>query len=260
MAQLQTAQTISLPFTEMGKGKSAPLVFLHGFGGDKATWSNLQIGLEHHRHTIAFDLPGHGAALNHPQSGSAGKSAKAVTAALDELGLQNVHLIGHSMGGAVASLLALRSPERFKSLTLLAPGGFGPEINTKLLRRYATATSAEEQASLLEQFVGFGYDLPKNLAEHVAANRARDGASEILMHICDQITDGDRQGVLPRADLGKLPIPMKVIWGTQDRVVPTRQCHKLPGPIACHVFDRVGHMVHMEIPREVKRLVLENTR
>ena len=44
---------------------------------------------------------------------------------------------------------------------------------------------------------------------------------------------------------------------TQDRVLPTRQSHKLPGEVATHVFERVGHMPHLEIPDAVCRLVRE---
>jgi pyruvate dehydrogenase E2 component (dihydrolipoamide acetyltransferase) len=51
-----------------------------------------------------------------------------------------------------------------------------------------------------------------------------------------------------------------VLWGTQDRVLPTRQAHKLPGAIAVHIFEKTGHMLPQEIPHEVAGLILENTR
>ncbi len=41
-------------------------------------------------------------------------------------------------------------------------------------------------------------------------------------------------------------MPIKVLWGTQDRVLPTRQAHKLPGVVATHIFERTGHMLHLE--------------
>jgi pyruvate dehydrogenase E2 component (dihydrolipoamide acetyltransferase) len=53
---------------------------------------------------------------------------------------------------------------------------------------------------------------------------------------------------------------VKVLWGTQDRIVPTRQAHRLPGRIAIHVFEDAGHMLPLEIPDEVAFLILENTR
>jgi pimeloyl-ACP methyl ester carboxylesterase len=251
-----------LPFNEQqaqdGK-ETAPVVLLHGFGGDRQTWLNIQTALAAKRRSIAFDLPGHGQALDWHKIGNAGVSAKAVAQSLDALELDRVHLVGHSMGGAVATLIALRAPERIASLTLLAPGGFGPEINHKLLRRYAAATDPVEMEMLLEQFFGWEFKLPKLLARSAAEGRARPGTVQTLLAIADEIIDGAVQKTLPRKEIAELPMPIKVIWGTQDRVLPTRQSHKLPGIIATHIFERVGHMPHLEVPEQVTRLILQNT-
>ncbi|WP_417670252.1 alpha/beta fold hydrolase [Roseibium sp.] len=236
----------------------APIVLLHGFGGDKSTWANIQTALSVSHSSYAFDLPGHGAALDWPKIGNAAVAAKAVTQSLEALDLDRVHLVGHSMGGAVATLIALRNPERIASLTLLAPGGFGPEINHRLLRRYAAAADPAEMEMLLEQFFGWEFKLPKFLAKTAAESRSRPGAVETLQAIADDIIDGETQKTLPRREVAELPMPIKVVWGTQDRVLPTRQSHKLPGVIATHIFERVGHMPHLEIPREVTRLILQN--
>lgn len=251
-------ETTILPYIAKGEEGTTPIVLVHGFGGDASTWGNIQTALESKHRSIAFDLPGHGKALDWPQIGHAGLAAKAVTASLDALSLDRVHLVGHSMGGAIATLIALRAPERFASLTLLAPGGFGVEINHRLLRRYAAASDETDIQILLEQFFGWECPIPRKLAGHIAEARQRPGATDALKAIVDQIIDGDVQKVLPREKIGDLGIPVKVIWGTQDRVLPTRQSHGLPGVVATHVFERVGHMPHLEIQREVTRLILEN--
>ncbi|MEP2706207.1 MAG: alpha/beta fold hydrolase [Roseibium sp.] len=250
-----------LPFKEQeatAEDSGAPIVLLHGFGGDKQTWQNIQTGLAGQKRSIAFDLPGHGEALGWPIVGNAAIAAKAVAQSLATLGHTRVHLVGHSMGGAVAALVALRSPELVASMTLLAPGGFGPEINHRLLRRYAIASDPANMEVLLEQFFGWEFKLPKFLAKTAAESRARPGAAATLEAIADEIIDGTVQKTLPRNDMAALKMPIKVIWGTQDRVLPTRQAHKLPGIVATHIFERVGHMVHLEIPTEVTRLILQN--
>lgn len=249
---------VSLPYVERGSGEGAPIVFLHGFGGDASAWSAMQSMFESSRRTVAFDLPGHGKALGWPAIGNAAVSAKAVLASLDALSLEKVHVVGHSMGGAVAALVALKRPACAASLTLLAPGGFGPEINHKLLRRFAAATEAHEIEVLLEQFFGWEFDLPRMLARHVAEEHARPGASETLQAIAEEIIDGKVQKVLPLDELARLGMPIKIIWGTQDRILPTRQAHRLPGLMAAHVFERVGHMPHLEVPLEISRLILQN--
>lgn len=247
-----------LPLTERGEPDGRPpLVFLHGFAGDALGWTNVMLALARRRHSIAFDLPGHGRALHWPEIGHAGLSAKAVTGSLDALALPQVHLVGHSMGGAVASLIALRSPERIASLTLLAPGGFGPEINHRILRRFAVARTEGEIAPLLEQFFGFDRPLPRRMAAQIAADRETPGRVEALAVVAEAILDGTRQRTVDRYALADLDVPVKIVWGTQDRILPTRQAHGLPGLIATHVFDGVGHMPHLEIHREVSRLVAD---
>ncbi|WP_299479009.1 alpha/beta fold hydrolase [uncultured Roseibium sp.] len=261
MTDLRPAPPLHLPFNDQeksGQADDTPIVLLHGFGGDRQTWLNTQTALSGRKRSLAFDLPGHGQALDWPSVGNAGIAAKAVAQSLEHLDLTKVNLVGHSMGGAIAALVALRDPERVSSLTLLAPGGFGPEINHRLLRRYATATNAADMEVLLEQFFGWEFRLPKYLAKTTAESRSKPGATATLEAIADEIIDGTVQKTLPRDELAALLMPIKVIWGTQDRVLPTRQAHKLPGIVATHIFERVGHMPHLEIPKEVTRLILQN--
>jgi pimeloyl-ACP methyl ester carboxylesterase len=242
---------------EKGKVKEA-VVFLHGFAGDLSGWANLQVGLAGMMPSIAFDLPGHGGSLSYPKTCNAVVAAKAVMTDLEALGIERLHLVGHSMGGAVACLIALRAPEKAGSLTLVAPGGFGPEINQSLLRNYARAKDVDAIHMLMEQFFGLEYDVPVALAEQLATNRARPGALEALKETAEAIIDGKEQKCLPLKEVGALPVPIKVIWGTQDRVLPTRQAHKLPPMMAPHIFHKVGHMPHVEVGREVLALIRQN--
>ena len=105
----------------MGNG-GRTVVLLHGFGGSHSTWTDIQPALARDATVIAYDLPGHARSLDYPGAGPATVAAKAVAADLTAGGRGRVHLVGHSMGGAVATLIAMRSPERVASLTLLAPG------------------------------------------------------------------------------------------------------------------------------------------
>ena len=240
-----------------GNDPRLPIVLLHGFAADNNTWMNVQTALAQHRRAVAFDLPGHGLSLGYP-IGNARAMADAVAASLDALDLPRVHLVGHSMGGAVASVLAMRRPTRVASLTLLAPGGFGLEINHRLLRAMARATEEHELQLLIEQFFGWEAKVPRMLATRIAEIRRDPAVIPPLAAILDAILDGDVQRTFDPARLAEIGCPVKVLWGTQDRVLPTRQSHRLPGVIATHVFERVGHMVHLEVPRETVRLIAEN--
>jgi pyruvate dehydrogenase E2 component (dihydrolipoamide acetyltransferase) len=248
----------ALHSVEHGSG-GTPIVLLHGLGGSHAAWSDVVARLGESHHTIAFDLPGHAGSLACPP-GSAGTCAREILVELDRRRIPRAHLVGHSFGGAVATLAALRDAARVASLTLLAPGGFGSEINTRLLRRYAAATEEAELTLLLEQFFGWNFSLPAGLAALQARERSPEGANAALQTIVETFFENGSQKTIPRADLERLTMPTKVVWGAQDRVLPTRQAHRLPGRIAVHIFEGVGHMLPYEIPDAVARLIVENAR
>lgn len=247
-----------LPHTLRGTADGRPpVVLLHGFAGDALGWTSVQLALERRRWSIAFDLPGHGRALRWPEIGHAGLTAKAVTASLDALGLGPVHLAGHSMGGAVAALIALRDPARIASLTLMAPGGFGRAINHRLLRRFAVARAESEIAPLLEQFFGFSARLPRRMAAQIAIGRDEPGRVEALAAIGEAILDGEGQKTVDRDGLGEIAAPVRVIWGEEDRVLPPAQADGLAGTIAVHRLPGVGHMPHLEAPAVVAKILAE---
>lgn len=250
--------TARLNSVAAGDDRRTPVVLLHGFGGNHTIWRDVVAALSGDRRTIALDLPGHGGSRSWPEIGTAITAAKAVAAEIAALDIDRVHLAGHSLGGAVAALVALRAPQRIASLTLLAPGGFGSEINSRLLQRYAIARDEATLRPLVEQFFGWRNPVPDRLIAEMVTERADPVVTETFAAIAAEIFKGGAQGVLPRAELAELPCPIKVLWGTQDRVLPTRQAHHLPGLVAAHVFEEVGHMLPVEIPAEVARLIREN--
>jgi pyruvate dehydrogenase E2 component (dihydrolipoamide acetyltransferase) len=243
-----------------GSNGGPPIVLLHGFGSDHRVWRDVRFYLDNKRQVLAFDLPGHGQSLGRSESGNAGIAAKTLLQSLTDLDIETAHLAGHSMGGAAAALMALMAPERVRSLTLLAPGAFGREVNHRLLRRFAAASEEAEIALLLEQFFGWQNPLPAGLAAEFAGMRRVDGQLAALEGIVETLFDGDVQKILPVEKLAGGQFPVKVVWGTQDRVLPTRQAHKLPGRIAVHIFENAGHMLPYEIPGDVAHLIAENAR
>ena len=140
-AVLETADVGGRKISFAGAGQDGDVVLLvHGYGGDRNSWLFLQEPMAARYRVYALDLPGHGTSAkdvgtgpDRPDSGGAGGSgstlavlADAVTGVLDALGAERAHLVGHSMGGAVALAVAARDPGRIASLTLIAPSGFGP--------------------------------------------------------------------------------------------------------------------------------------
>src|SRR5205085_5166562 len=124
---------------DLGAGEGTPIVFVHGFGADLNTWMFIQPMLAASRRAIAFDLPGHGGSAKEVGAGDAEMLAGAVADAIAALGFDNAHLVGHSMGGAIAAAVAREDPERVASLSLIATAGLGPEINGAFIDGFVLA-------------------------------------------------------------------------------------------------------------------------
>ncbi|HSA79581.1 MAG TPA: alpha/beta fold hydrolase, partial [Geminicoccaceae bacterium] len=109
--------TGGITYAERGQG--APLVFLHGVGGDAACWQpQLNAFAEHYR-AIAWNMPGYGGSAPLPEMTFAGL-AEALLRLLDGLDIERAHLVGHSIGGMVAQELVATRPDRVRSLVLVA--------------------------------------------------------------------------------------------------------------------------------------------
>ncbi len=249
--------TSSLFASWQGEGKEIA-VLLHGFGACHGVWNGIAAELAGTARTLAYDLPGHGASLAYPDAESPRKIAQAIGADMVARDLPRVHLIGHSMGGAVAVLTALAVPERIASLTLLAPGGIGPEIDAALLRRYAQAADAAELAACLAAMSGPGAGTPAATAAALLTMRSLPGQVDRLATIAAAITRDGRQGAIPVDLLASLSMPIRVLWGTQDPVLPVSQASALPAHFAVRRLAGAGHMLIEEAPQAVTEAIGSN--
>ncbi len=246
---------VRLGYSKIGEGLGAPVVFIHGFGGRRESWSDLQQRVSKYAQTIAFDLPGHGQSIDYPDFGPPKVAARAIIAELQCMGHNKVHVIGHSMGGAVSSLIALFQPELVASLTLLAPGGFGDEINVVALNQIPDAATPDQLAIAMKCFFGPGTELESEAFDALFDVMQLPGARQALRHIANIVFKGGVQGTLPLADLGQLGIPIDVIWGTLDEIIPAHHANGLPPGFNTHIYSGIGHMLAEEIPDEVERLI-----
>lgn len=248
------ADPIPLPHRARGR-KGPPLVLIHGFGGDRLGWAGLMPGLARLRRTIAFDLPGHGAAVDWAGTPDAAVCAEAAAASLEAMGVARAVLVGHSLGGAVAAIVGLRRPDLVERLILLAPGGFGPDMNVRLLRCYARAAGEAEISLVLQQFFAPGSPVPEVLPRLLAEQRTDPALRRSLAAIVERIVRDDGQGVLPLDRLAAAPFPTSLLWGLEDAVLPVRQAIEAPPAFARHLLPAVGHMLHLEAPELVQAII-----
>jgi pimeloyl-ACP methyl ester carboxylesterase len=228
-----------------GKPNAAKIVLLHGFGGEASQWKPLMKALEEHGlSSIAFDLPGHAGSLHYPDAGSAKMAAQAVIAALEGEG--PVHFVGHSFGGAVIALVALFRRDLVASLTFLAPGGFGPEINAAVLKQFAAVRLRPELMDVIGTFYAPRHIVARSTLDRFSGFRVRGGQTDMMLKISEIITTPEgNQGVLPLAKLAALGIPSTVIWGDKDKIVPVSQAHALPSADV-KILPGIGHTLYEE--------------
>lgn len=239
----------------LGGSAGTPLLLIHGFGGNIGNWLFNQIDLSRVRTVHAIDLPGHGESSLDVGGGTVLDLAAAVLAALDALGTARVHLVGHSLGGAVALCLAAQQPARTASLTLVAPVGLGAEVNCQFIDGFLAADRRRSMQEVLGLLFAADASVSRDMADNLLNYKRIDGVQEALRVLADANFAGGRQSWTGRDALKSLPIPVQVIWGRADRVIPAAHAEDLPLSIRVHILDGAGHMPQMEQAAAFNRLV-----
>jgi pyruvate dehydrogenase E2 component (dihydrolipoamide acetyltransferase) len=244
----------TLRYLRQGEGEDA-VVLLHGFGGDLNNWLFTAPALAE-RHTVyAVELPGHGGSSKNVGGGEVEFLVDAVDQFLDVASLAPAHLVGHSLGGLVAASLALRDPSRVQSLTLLASAGLGEEINAEYIERFISAGSRRELKPALELLFADDNQVTRQLVDDVLKYKRIDGVDAALRSIADHVFRGGHQQVLVGQQLGEVGVPLLVVWGAQDQIIPPEHARRVPETAEVHVFEGSGHSPHMEAAGEVNRVV-----
>jgi pyruvate dehydrogenase E2 component (dihydrolipoamide acetyltransferase) len=238
------------------QGNGAPSVLIHGFGAELSSWRPLLTASGDVGPVLAIDLPGHGKS---PMTEGADLPALvgAVEETLAEENVASLHLLGHSLGGAVATLLATRGAVEVRSLLLLDPAGLGPEINGAFIAGFLRAESEASLVPWLRELVSKEANLPQGLAAATLRQR-RDGRLVAAQaRIAATVLPDGTQAFSTRALFETLSIPAKIVFGTDDRIIPARHALGLPGTVALHLFPGTGHTPQLERRSEVARLWVE---
>ena len=231
-----------------------PVILVHGFGGDMSAWMFNQDALASERAVYTLDLPGHGSSSKDVGNGDLGVLRNAVSAVLEVSGADQVHLVGHSLGGAVAIGVALDAPARVATLSLIASAGLGAEINGEYISGFVAAKRRKEMKPLAEQLFADPSTVSRKLVEELLRSKRIDGVDSALAAIATTQFEGDRQKVDLAAHASDLDVPVLLIWGREDHIIPCAHATKLPGAVV-HVLDATGHMPMMEKAGEVNTLI-----
>ncbi|HVH94784.1 MAG TPA: alpha/beta fold hydrolase [Nocardioidaceae bacterium] len=262
-------------FVKVGRGPA--LLLLHGLGCDHTTWLPVIATLSRRFTVIAPDLLGHGQSAKPRADYSLGGYANGMRDLLTVLGIDKVTVVGHSFGGGVAMQFAYQFPERTERMVLVAPGGLGPEV-TAAIR--AVTLPGFQQAMGLLTLPGVRQLTQTTLrtlaASGVSAARDLDEVAEIvgsfrdpqaraaIRHVVSAVVDwrGQIVTMVDRAYLTQA-MPMCVIWGTDDSVIPVRHARIVselaPGATVELIAD-AGHFPHKDHPQRFVKLLEEFVR
>jgi pyruvate dehydrogenase E2 component (dihydrolipoamide acetyltransferase) len=228
--------------------EKVPLMLLHGFYSDLDTWMFLRERLPAGRMIVALDLPGHGGSTKDAGAATPEALGQTVLSVMDAIGVARAHLIGHSMGGAVALSLAAAHADRVASVVCIASPGFGEAVSREFVQGMLQGRRARD----FKPFAGMLFADPalvtRDLLEDLAKVKRVDGVQMALESIAEATLFAPATQQLAAKSRG----PRLAIIGECDQVVPPPSA--LPAGVDS-VRLPVGHMVHMEAPAEVARAI-----
>jgi len=245
-------------------------VLLHGLGDAAITWHDNVGPLAQRFTTVVPDLPGHG--HSHPapwRRFTVERCAEWVLAFLDALGLEEACLVGNSMGGYLAASAALKQPTRVRRLVLEASAGLGKEIATflrlmslPLLGEFLARPTMGNLRSVMRICLHDPSVVSDEFLQALHREVSRPGNKAAMLRILRSGVTllGMKGSRILLGRLRELEVPILVIWGRQDAVLPVAQADgtmaRLPNA-TLHVFEQCGHLPHMEHRDSFNELLLE---
>jgi pimeloyl-ACP methyl ester carboxylesterase len=247
------SNTIKLHVEDLGAGAPA-LVFLHYWGGSSRTWRHVTAALRPGFRTIALDQRGWGQS-DKPSAGyMLADLANDAQALIENLDLDRYILVGHSMGGKVAQLLASRRPSGLAGLVLVAPSPPSPlhlplEIRQGMVGAY---NSRESIIATLTQVLTATPLHPDDLEMVIADSLQGGAAAKSAWPLAASQEDITAQAT-------QIHVPTLVVSGAEDRVDPPAILRQelLPriAQARLHVLPGIGHLSPLEAPDDLTALI-----
>lgn len=249
----------SLTIKSLREGTGHPVVFIHGFGSDLSSWRPFVPKLAIGNPLIGIDLPGHGGSLAHPATGFKQMAAD-VAASLLAKGHKRVHLVGHSLGAALAAAVSERGDLDVRSLTLIAPAGLGPRIDGHFIEGFLDASTEGALTPWMKRLVHAPASLPQAYVRATLTAREDKTLVSAQRAAARAVFEGSTQLFSIIDALRHYDGPCRAIMGRRDAIIPSDQADHAPGNVAINYLEHVGHLPQVEAAELVGRLVTETIR
>ncbi len=249
-------------------GEGEPILLLHGIAHSCRAWDRVVVPLAERYDVIALDMLGCGLSDKPDTDYSLGSQAVAVRFVLDELGLDSVIAVGHSLGGGVAMTLAYHYPERVGRLALVSSGGLGKELHP--IFRMATLPWAPEYVmrgifhplaraprnaltSMFTRATGdpffFNPEGHRADMEELLETMEQPAAQRAFLAMLRSASSVAGQAVSALDRLGLASFPILIVWGREDHVFPVQHAYRAAEVVPeAHVvvIDECGHFPQVE--------------
>lgn len=271
--RVQTAVLHDREISFFDSGGDGPaLLLIHGIGGGLEDWHKVIPLLSNCGYrVIGLDLPGHGKSDKGRADYSLGAMASVVRDLLTHVNVASAVIVGHSLGGGIGMQFAYQFPAMSDGLVLVSSGGLGDEVPSWL--RAATLPGSQavfagigsrRTVASLEWFQGrlerFGIR-PQTLTPESLERLSRFGdpaTRNAFLSTLRSVVDIRGQRVTALGKLHALSVPVLIIWGAVDPVIPVHHGYRAAEHITdCEivVFPRIGHEPQIEDPDRVCELI-----
>lgn len=246
--------SLQIAYVDEGAGP-ATLLFIHGLGSNLKAWTKNIDSLSAQYRCIAIDLPGYGRSSLREYPYDMLFFAHTVRRFMDTLQLERVNLVGHSMGGQVATHVVLADERSIVGLILIAPAGFETftEQESQWLQSVYTAEliKATPEEQIVKNFEINFYDMPDD-ARFMIEDRLQMRQTAAYDQYCNMIPQCVK-GMLEQAVFDRLPeieLPTLVVFGEDDRLIPNRLLHPAltTATVAKSGAERLGQHTLKMIP------------
>lgn len=255
---------ITIHYKEAGQGEPV-LILLHGFAASEYSWREVIGPLAEGRRVIAFDRPAFGLTerpleWEGPNPYSTEYQPDLTTSLMDALGVERAILVGNSAGGSVALATALRYPERVEGLVLVDAAVYAGGGSPAWVRPLLGLPQVDRLGVLfVRRIQDWGRDFgrsawhdPERISDEVWEGYTRPLRVENWDRGLWELVRASREAGLA-GSLNSVQMPVLVITGDDDRIVPTEQSIRLAGELpqaGLVVIPNCGHVPHEECPQE----------
>jgi pimeloyl-ACP methyl ester carboxylesterase len=255
----------------LDEGRGEVILLLHGMAGSSQTWRSVMRPLSRKYRVVAPDLLGHGNSAKPRSDYSLGAFAVFLRDLLDELGVVQATIVGHSLGGGVAMQFVYQHPDYCQRLILIGSGGLGPDVGWTL--RLLSAPGAELIMPIIAPppvlsvgekvrswFAKMGVESPRGAEMWSAYSSFGDAETRrAFLRTLRSVIDyrGQAVSALNRLHV-RADMPTMAIWGDSDAVIPVDHAYaaqETRPDVRLEVLPGVGHFPQVECPMAVVDLI-----